>query len=176
MSKRALLGLIGLALAMMALAFYQGGLPLLSKGMAAGGKNFIKLIPMVMLAFIVAGLTTVLASAISIKKWLGEESGWKGLLLGGLGGAIIPGGPYVFYPLAMSLRESGASLGTLVSFIGGKNLWSLGRIPLELALLGTKLTLVRWAVTLFFPPVMGFIAQSIFSRTRLNVTRKDRPV
>lgn len=173
MSIKALLGLVGVALALIALAFYQGGLPLATKGLAVGGKNFITLLPLVIVAFVIAGLATVIASAGSIKKWLGEGSGWKGLLLGGLGGAILPGGPYVFYPVAISLRKSGAGLGTLVSFIAGKNLWSLGRVPLELALLGTKLTLVRWLVTLVFPPVMGFMAQAIFSKTSLNVTKKD---
>ena len=173
MLPKALLALAGVALALMALAFYQGGLPLVSKGLGVGGKNFITLLPLVITAFIIAGLATVIATAGSIKNWLGEESGWKGLLLGGLGGAIIPGGPYVFYPVAISLRKSGASLGTLVSFIAGKNLWSLGTVPLELAILGARLTLVRWVVTLVFPPVMGFIAQATFSKTRLNVAKKD---
>ena len=60
------------------------------------------------------------------------------------------------------LLKSGAGLGVLIAFIAAKNLWSVSRLPLEFALLGPHLTLVRYALTLFIPPLMGYLADIVF--------------
>jgi uncharacterized membrane protein YraQ (UPF0718 family) len=78
-----------------------------------------------------------------------------------LGGALIPGGPYVYYPIAAALLHTGAGLGVLVAFITAKNLWAISRIPLEFALLGPQLTLIRFAVTLIIPPLLGVLAEML---------------
>ena len=99
-----------------------------------------------------------------VTRWLGSESGWKGLALACLGGALIPGGPYVYYPIAGALLQTGAGLGVLVAFVIAKNLWSISRIPMELALLGPELTFVRYGITFIIPPLMGFLAETLFGR------------
>lgn len=43
-----------------------------------------------------------------------------------------------------------------------KNLWTLARLPLEFALLGPNLTLIRYAITLVMPPLLGFAAETLF--------------
>ena len=75
---------------------------------------------------------------------------------------MIPGGPYVYYPIAGALLNTGAGVGVLVAFITAKNLWSVSRIPLELALLGPDLTFVRYGITFIIPPLLGFLAESLF--------------
>jgi uncharacterized membrane protein YraQ (UPF0718 family) len=74
----------------------------------------------------------------------------------------MPGGPYVYYPIAAVLLQTGAGLGPLVAFVSAKNLWSLSRLPLEIALLGSQLTLTRFLVTLVIPPFMGLLAERLF--------------
>jgi len=58
-------------------------------------------------------------------------------------------------------------VGTIVTYLTGWSLWAIGRIPMELGILGWKLTLIRLACTFFFPPIAGLIAQVIFSNVRL---------
>jgi hypothetical protein len=48
--------------------------------------------------------------------------------------------------------------------VSAKNVWSVTRLPLELALLGPQLTLVRFAATLPVPPLMGLLAEPLFGR------------
>ena len=99
-----------------------------------------------------------------VTLWLGSRSGWRGLLLACLGGALIPGGPYVYYPIAAVLLQSGAGVGVLVAFVTAKNLWSVSRIPLEIALLGPKLTFIRYAITFIVPPLLGLLSEHLFGR------------
>ena len=60
----------------------------------------------------------------------GSRLGWKGIGLACLAGAMIPGGPYVYYPIAAVMLHNGAGLGVLVAFVVAKNLWSVSRLPL----------------------------------------------
>ena len=76
----------------------------------------------------------------------------------------MPGGPYVYYPIAAALLQAGAGLGVLVAFITAKNLWTVTRLPLEFALLGPRLTIVRFVVTLLIPPLLGLLAELFFGR------------
>jgi uncharacterized membrane protein YraQ (UPF0718 family) len=121
-------------------------------------------IPLLIAAFLTAGLIQTLVSKEMVTKWLGAQSGWKGILIACIGGALIPGGPYVYYPIAGVLLQTGAGLGVLVSFVAAKNLWSVSRIPMEIALLGTELTFTRFAITFIVPPIMGFLAETLFGR------------
>lgn len=119
---------------------------------------------MLVAAFLIAGLVQVLVTEKAIRRWLGAQSGWRGILLACLGGALMPGGPYVYYPIAAVLLRSGAGVGVLVAFVTAKNLWSVTRLPLEVALLGTHLTVVRVVATAIVPPLMGFVAEALFGR------------
>ena len=150
------------ALVMAVLAYRQGGLKLVLRGLELGGKTLLDVTILLLAAFLVAGLAQVLVPREVIERWLGVGSGWRGILLACLAGALIPGGPYVYYPIAGGLLQSGAGLGVLVAFVTAKNLWSISRLPYEFALLGPDLTLLRYGLTFLFPPLIGFLAEAFF--------------
>jgi uncharacterized membrane protein YraQ (UPF0718 family) len=143
-------------------------------GLVNGASELLRVMPILLAAFLVAGLTQVLISQQVIERWLGSGAGWRGILLACLGGALIPGGPYVYYPIAGALLRSGAGLGVLIAFISAKNLWSITRLPYEFALLGSELTLIRFAVTFVLPPLFGFIAENIFGSKIDNIREAIR--
>ena len=70
------------ALILAVLAFKQGGWLLLGHGCLVGGKMMIQLLPLLILALISSGLISVMISEKAISRWLGKESGWKGLFWG----------------------------------------------------------------------------------------------
>lgn len=156
--------LILVALALGGFAWTRGGGALVLRGVQSGVETLLSVTPMLIAAFLVAGLTQVLISKEMVERWLSTSSGWRGILLACFAGALIPGGPYVYYPIAGSLLTSGAGLGVLVAFITAKNLWSISRLPYEFALLGPELTITRFLFTLVFPPLMGFLAEVFFGR------------
>jgi hypothetical protein len=51
----------------------------------------------------------------------------------------------------------------MVAFLTGWSLWAFGRLPMEVGILGWKLTLIRFASTFFFPPIAGWVAQTFFT-------------
>jgi uncharacterized membrane protein YraQ (UPF0718 family) len=133
------------------------------QGLNSGLKMIVEIIPLLLFAFIVAGMIQVLLPQELLAKWIGEESGLKGILIGTLAGGVTPGGPYVSLPVVAGLLKAGAGVGTLVAFLTAWSLWAVARLPMEIGILGWKFTFVRLACTFFFPPIAGYIAQLAFS-------------
>jgi hypothetical protein len=63
--------------------------------------------------------------------------------------------------LVASLYQAGASLGAVVGFVSAWALWSVSRLPLEIALIGPRPALIRYAVTFFVPPIVGLLAKAV---------------
>lgn len=132
-------------------------------GLKSAYKMTIEILPLVILAFIVAGMVQVLLPRELLSRWIGEESGMRGIFIGTLAGGITPGGPYVSLPLVAGLLRAGAGVGTMVAFLTAWSLWAVARMPIEIGILGWKFTLVRFLCVFFFPPIAGFLAQTFFS-------------
>ena len=145
---------------------YQKGGDLHILGLKAGGTMLLQMVPLLIFAFIIAGMIPLLIPNEMISKWIGAESGLRGILIGTIAGGLMPGGPYVSLPLAAGFLRVGANVGTMVAFITGWSLLAFSRLPMEIGILGWKFTLIRLACTFFFPPIAGLIANKLFS----NVT------
>jgi uncharacterized membrane protein YraQ (UPF0718 family) len=164
MRERTPIVLAVIALVLAGVAWWQGGPELAWAGLVQGGQTLLGVVPLLLAAFVIAGLIQTLVTQEVVARWLGAQSGWRGLALACLGGALMPGGPYVYYPIAAALLRSGAGLGALVAFVTAKNLWPVTRLPVEIALLGPRLTFIRFGVTLILPPLLGVVAESLFGR------------
>lgn len=131
-------------------------------GLDAAWSTTVRILPLLLFAFVTAGMVQVLLPHEVVAKWIGGESGMRGILLGSVAGGLAPGGPYVSLPLAAGLFRAGAGTGTMVAFITGWSLWSVSRLPMEVGVLGWRFTLIRLACTCLFPPLAGFVAQLLF--------------
>lgn len=152
-----------IAAALLAIAYWRShDLPL--AGLKAGARTFWSNLPLLLLSFAVAGLARVLIPPEIIRRWLGEESGWRGILVGCIVGGLVPGAPYAVFPVVGALYTAGAGIGAVVGFVSAWSLWSVTRIPLEVALIGPRVTLIRMLATLVFPPLAGLIAQDFLAR------------
>lgn len=150
-----------LAIALLLIGYYRGqGQHIV--GVKSALNMTTEILPLLAFAFIVAGMVQVLLPRELLSKWVGVESGMRGIIIGAVAGGLSPGGPFVNLPLAAALLRSGASVGTMVAFLTGWSLWAVSRLPMEVGILGWKFTLIRIASTCFFPPIAGLVAQSFF--------------
>jgi len=141
---------------------YQKGVHI--QGLKASWSMLVQILPLLVFAFVVAGVIPLLIPREIIAKWVGMESGFRGILIGSVIGGFAPGGPFVSLPIAAGLLRMGASVGTMVAFITGWSLLAFTRMPLEIGIMGWKFTLIRLACTFFLPPIAGLIANAFFSR------------
>lgn len=137
-------------------------------GLKIGYNLLIQVLPLLLFAFILAGLIQTMLPKDMLSKWIGTESGIRGIIIGTIAGGITPGGPYVSLPIVAGLVNSGASVGTMVAFLTSWSLWAVARLPMEVGILGWKFTLLRLASTFIFPPIAGVIA-NLLSKTIIKM-------
>lgn len=152
------------ALTLLVIAFVRGrDLP--TAGLLAAWRILWRNLGIILLSFAIAGLAQVLIPRELITRWLGSGAGIKGVLIGCVVGGLVPGAPYAVFPVVAGLYKAGAGLGTVVGFVTAWSLWSVSRLPVEMALIEPRVALVRYAITFVMPPLAG-IAAHLISRGR----------
>lgn len=154
-----LLALVAMALAV---AFIRDvDLPL--RGLAASTRLVRSVWVELVLGFLLAGLLEVLLPQPVLSRWLGAEHVGHGILIGWAAGLLIPGGPYVLFPIAANLFRQGAAPAPLITLLTAKTLVSpIRTLTYEAPLLGWPLTLARFVPGVLLPPIMGLLGQWLF--------------
>ncbi len=135
------------------------------KGLSATGLLFLEILPRMIAAFTLAGLFQAVVPEEVIVKWMGHGSGFRGLLIGMTLGTITPGGPMTHFPIIASLFKVGVGVGPLVAYLTAWSLFGLQRIIMwEIPFLGVQVVAIRVAVSLFFPFLVGWLCELIWSK------------
>jgi uncharacterized membrane protein YraQ (UPF0718 family) len=128
------------------------------KGLKLGLKQLLQTIPLILCAFILAGMIEVLIPVEFVQNWLSKEAGLRGIFLGTFGGMLLAMGPYAAFPIITSIMVSGAGLGTIVALITGWCLIGLSKAPFETAFYGVKFFTYKLLVSIPFCLVAGLFA------------------
>ncbi len=118
--------------------------------------------PKILCGFFIAASVPILIPRDVLTRWIGQESGLRGLAVASLAGALVPGGPMMIFPLAAGFRVAGASVPTLISFVTAWSLYSLNRtIIWEMSFLHVDFVLLRVLICLPLPFVAGWVASRV---------------
>jgi uncharacterized membrane protein YraQ (UPF0718 family) len=149
--------MVAITVLLLAIAFWHGrDLPL--AGLFVAWQTIWRNLLILLLGFAMAGLVQVLVPKELISRWLGAQAGLKGMLIACVAGGLMPGSPYAVFPLVAALYRAGAGMGAIVGFITAWSLWSVSRLPLEVAVIGARPALLRYAITFIVPPLAGLLA------------------
>ncbi len=153
--------LVGLITAvLLAVVHAKGGNP----GEAAydGLSTLAKVLPVLAFALVAASCLVFLVPEEFVAKWVGKESGAKGIFIGSVAGMIVPpGGPIVVYAIAAGLIKSGAGFASMVAFVTAYNLLAVHRFPFELTMVGWKFLALRAVSVILLAPLAGFLAMGV---------------
>lgn len=176
MSLVTLAAILGTALAIVAVREGAAGL---EEGFAGTGSLLKRAVPVTLLGMVLAGMLQVLIPPNTIGRWMGDDSGIVGLLIGMGAGMLTPGGPYVMYPIGAALMASGAGIAPMASFASGRNLLTLNRLVIwELPFLGPPFTVMRLIVSIWMPLVSVLLVPVIYRfmpQALKNVGPRKRP-
>lgn len=111
------------------------------------------------LAILAASLLGRLIPTEYVSALIGHDSGFLGIVLATLVGAVVPGGPMLSFPLALIVWQLGAGQPQMVAFLTSWSVFALHRIlSYELPLLGPRFVFVRMVSSLVLPTLAGLIA------------------
>jgi len=132
------------------------------RGIRSGTATLKRTLPLLVIAFIIVGYVNVLSPQDLVRTWIGPDSGRRGLLIGTGAGMLLPGGPYIIFPLIATIYQAGAGIGPTLAMITAWASLALLNVTFELPFLGWRFTLVRLAMGLLIPPLVGLLAGELF--------------
>lgn len=131
----------------------------------ASWNYFFEMIIILPAVMVIMGLFSVFVSRELVVKYLGKTSGIKGILLSAFFGALPSGPLYVAFPLAVALRNKGASISNVVIFLSA---WACIKLPqelVELQFLGIEFMAARLILTIIFVAIMGLSIEKLIEWT-----------
>jgi uncharacterized membrane protein YraQ (UPF0718 family) len=158
--------IVMLAAAVLALAaVYLKSPQAAEKGLTATGSLILEITPRMIAAFTLAGLFQAVVPQEVIVRWMGHESGLRGILIGMTLGGITPGGPMTHFPVIASLFKMGVGVGPLVAYLTAWSLFGLQRVIMwEIPFLGPRVVAIRIAVSFFFPLLAGWLCSLLWEK------------
>src|SRR4030042_6276715 len=83
-----------IAIILIVLGYYKGGGQHIT-GVKTAMNMMISILPLLISALVVAGMIQTLLPRELLSKWIGVESGLRGIIIGTVVGGFSPGGPYI---------------------------------------------------------------------------------
>jgi uncharacterized membrane protein YraQ (UPF0718 family) len=149
-----------IVLAVMALSFVKSK-EKTKQSLQVALTSFMRTLPTVVLVIILIGLLMAFISQQVITSFIGEQSGFGGVLLIAVIGAFLYVPSIVTFPLAASFKAGGASTEAVAAFITTLTMLGFINLPIEIRELGKKMTLLRNAfsfiVAITIALLMGMI-------------------
>lgn len=136
----------------------------LRRGLANAGALALPMSIPLPCALLAAGFIAAMLPSQAVGGLIGAESGWQGVLIASVLGCMIPSGPMLSFPLAVTLIKAGAGLPQAVALLTAWSLIGLHRlVAWELPLMGWGFTWRRMAISFWLAPLAGLFTALLIS-------------
>ncbi len=127
------------------------------KSLMKAWKAFENILPQLLGIITLVGIMLAILNAEVISRIIGSSSGWLGVVLASVVGAItlIPG--FIAFPTAAMLLQSGAGYMQIGAFISSLMMVGVVTMPLEMKHFGKKATLLRNLLAFVFAYVAALV-------------------
>ncbi len=134
------------------------------KALMKAWKSFENIMPQFLGIFVLIGIVLAILNPQIISKIIGGSSGWLGVLLASLVGAItlIPG--FIAFPLSSMLLQGGAGYMQIGAFISSLMMVGVVTLPLEIRYFGRKAALMRNLLAFVFSFFVAFVIGKVVGR------------
>lgn len=125
-----------------------------SNALKITGSNLLTMLGVIPPIFILIGLLDVWVPRETMIKYMGDDSGLKGLFFAFVLGSLAAGPLYAAFPVAAILLKKGARFAYVIFFLGT---WTSAKLPLilfEMTSLGINFTLIH-VISMMFMYLVG---------------------
>jgi len=126
-----------------------------------GWKAFENILPQFLVVIMLVGVLLAVLNTEVISKIIGSGSGWLGVILAAVIGAItlIPG--FVAFPTAAMLLQGGAGYMQIGAFVSALMMVGIVTMPIEIKYFGKKLTILRNVLAFIFSFIVAYVIRLV---------------
>jgi uncharacterized membrane protein YraQ (UPF0718 family) len=148
--------LYGVALVLLAISFFKDKKKT-KLSLKKAWKSFENIMPQFLVVILLVGILLAVLNTEIISKLIGSNSGWLGVVVSALIGAVtlIPG--FVAFPTAAMLLQSGAGYMQIGAFVSTLMMVGVVTMPVEIKYFGKRLTILRNVFAFFFSFIVAYI-------------------
>lgn len=133
-------------------------------------KQMISVVPPIM---IILGLIDVWIPRESMMKYMGDDSGIKGISLAILIGSIAAGPMYAAFPFTKVLLKKGVRFSNIIIFMNAWCVTKISTLMFEISSLGYKFTLARLLIDIPGVIIMGYLVHALMPKDELEMIYKS---
>jgi len=138
------------------------GRVLFNEGLREGVLDFFRLLPRIAAGVIGAGFIAEVLPKALVATWIGPQSGFLGVLIATIGGALTPGGPVVGFSIGAAALKSGAGAPQVIAYSTAWALYALHRLVIwEVPLMPARAVWLRAAASLPLPFIAAALAMAL---------------
>ncbi len=126
-------------------------------------KMFINVLPQFVEILLLVGVLLAVVTPEMIQHIIGTESGFFGMLITSLLGAITLVPVLVAFPVAAELLKNGAGIAQIVVFISTLTMVGFITLPMEIKYFGKKVAVLRNVLAYLFAFVTAFVIGAILT-------------
>jgi uncharacterized membrane protein YraQ (UPF0718 family) len=134
----------------------------LQAGLLLSWNTVRRTLPLLLLAFAIVGFLNVLSPQDLIRSWIGPGSGLKGIFIATIAGTLLPGGPYVVFPLISVIYHAGAGIGPTLAMVTSWAALALISVSFEIPFLGWRFSAMRLSLGVSMPIIVGLLSMLLF--------------
>lgn len=145
-----------ISIALLGLSYYKDK-GKTKKALKKAWKALENILPQFLGVIVLVGVMLAIFNAEFISKVIGSESGWYGVLISAVVGAItlIPG--FIAFPTSAMLLEHGAGYMQIGAFISTLMMVGIITIPIEIKYFSKRLTFIRNILAFLFSFFIAYI-------------------
>lgn len=124
-------------------------------------KSFENILPQFLAVILLVGILLAFLDAQTISNIIGANSGWLGVVLASVVGAVtlIPG--FIAFPTAALLLQGGAGYMQIGAFVSSLMMVGVVTAPIEIKYFGKKITILRNILAFLFSFLVAFVIGSV---------------
>ncbi len=127
----------------------------------------LKMLPIFLCVVFFSSFIAIFLSPKTIQKYMGKQTGLKGIIIAAILGTLIVGPLWILFPLFGTLLKKGARISVVGAMIGTfaiKTPW----IPYAAGFLGWPFIIITVILTLIYAVLEGLLMEKILSEKNIN--------
>lgn len=150
------------------LVIYLFNSPVAIKTVQSATSSFLQMLSVLPPIMILLGLLDVWVPRETLMKYMGNDSGFTGVVIAMAIGSLAAGPMYAAFPFTAVLIKKGVKFSNVIIFMNAWCVTKISTLLFEISALGFKFTLARLIIDIPGVIIMGFLVHYLIGKDELE--------